>query len=54
MWLEGRTHMRGYHKIIKVARTIADLSGAEAVGAMHMREAIMYRSLDQALEKQRQ
>ena len=46
--------MRGYHKIIKVARTIADLSGAEAIGAIHMREAIMYRSLDQALEKQRQ
>jgi magnesium chelatase family protein len=46
--------MRGYHKIIKVARTIADLNGVEMISAAHMREAIMYRSLDQALEKQRQ
>lgn len=49
-----RLSMRGYHKILKVARTIADLSGADIINATHMREAIMYRSLDQALEKQRQ
>lgn len=46
--------MRGYHKIIKIARTIADLNASNMIGAAHMREAIMYRSLDQALEKQRQ
>lgn len=46
--------MRGYHKIIKVARTIADIAGSQQINAVHMREAIMYRSLDQALEKQRQ
>ncbi|MEX0848677.1 MAG: YifB family Mg chelatase-like AAA ATPase [Candidatus Dependentiae bacterium] len=46
--------MRGYHKIIKVARTIADLANADMIDAKHMREAIMYRSLDQALERQRQ
>ena len=46
--------MRGYHKIIKVARTIADLAGAAMIDKAHMREAIMYRSLDQALERQRQ
>ncbi len=45
--------MRGYHKIIKVARTIADLAGVVMIEAKHMREAIMYRSLDQALERQR-
>ena len=45
--------MRGYHKIIKVARTIADLDDQEVIDTQHMREAIMYRSLDQALEKQR-
>lgn len=46
--------MRGYHKIIKVARTIADLKGNDMIDKSDMREAIMYRSLDQALERSRQ
>jgi len=46
--------MRGYHKIIKVARTIADLKGNDMIDTSDMREAIMYRSLDQALERSRQ
>ena len=45
--------MRGYHKIIKVARTIADLESSELIEAAHLQEAIMYRSLDQYLEQQR-
>jgi len=45
--------MRGYHKILKVARTIADLDGHDTIDIPHIREAIMYRSLDQNLEKQR-
>jgi len=45
--------MRGYHKIIKVARTIADLESSELIDAAHLQEAIMYRSLDQYLEQQR-
>lgn len=46
--------MRGYHKILKVARTMADLDGSELIEVEHIKEAVMYRSLDQSLDKQRQ
>ncbi len=45
--------MRGYHKILKVARTIADIEGHETIDAPHIKEAIFYRSLDQSLERMR-
>jgi magnesium chelatase family protein len=38
--------MRGYHKLLKVARTIADLEESEIIQHAHVQEAIMYRSID--------
>jgi len=34
---------RAYHRVLKVARTLADLAGAEAITASHVAEAIQYR-----------
>lgn len=37
---------RAYHKILKVARTIADLDGSENINSIHIAEAVQYRTMD--------
>jgi magnesium chelatase family protein len=37
---------RAYHRILKVARTIADLACAERISVQHLSEAVGYRRLD--------
>ena len=43
--------MRGYHKVLKVARTIADIDLQEIIEVRHLQEALSYRSLDHYLER---
>ncbi len=39
---------RAYHRVLKIARTIADLDGGGDIATAHVSEAIQYRSLDRA------
>jgi magnesium chelatase family protein len=35
---------RGYYRVLKLARTIADLAGEENIGTTHLAEALQYRA----------
>ncbi|MGD9740539.1 MAG: YifB family Mg chelatase-like AAA ATPase [Bauldia sp.] len=39
----ARLSARGYHRVVKVARTLADLDGAPAIGRIHVAEALSFR-----------
>lgn len=55
-FLESALHqlglsIRAYHRIIKVARTIADLAGKDKIERGHLAEALGYRSMDRLLKR---
>ena len=44
---------RGYHRVLRIARTLADMSSSELVESHHIAEALSYRSLDHLSVKRR-
>jgi magnesium chelatase family protein len=46
-----RLSARGYHRVLRVARTLADLDGAERVGRIHLAEALSYRALTDEIRR---
>jgi magnesium chelatase family protein len=45
-----RLSARGYHRVLKVARTLADLDGRETIGRIHIGEALSYRAGHERLQ----
>jgi magnesium chelatase family protein len=45
---------RAYHRVLRVARTIADLAGEHTIGPVHVSEAIQYRSVERAAGRGRE
>jgi magnesium chelatase family protein len=46
-----RLSARGYHRVLRVARTLADLDGAEKITRLHLAEALSYRALADDLRR---
>ena len=48
-----RLSARGYHRVLRVARTLADLDGADKIGRLHLAEALSYRALAEDVSARR-
>ena len=46
-----RLSARGYHRVLRVARTLADLDGADKISRLHLAEALSYRALAEDLRR---
>ncbi|OJV00131.1 YifB family Mg chelatase-like AAA ATPase [Nitrobacter sp. 62-23] len=46
-----RLSARGYHRVLRVARTLADLDGAGKIGRLHLAEALSYRALAEDIRR---
>ena len=46
-----RLSARGYHRVLRVARTLADLDGADKISRLHLAEALSYRALADDLRR---
>jgi magnesium chelatase family protein len=46
-----RLSARGYHRVLRVARTLADLDGADKIGRLHLAEALSYRVLAEDVKR---
>jgi magnesium chelatase family protein len=46
-----RLSARGYHRVLRVARTLADLDGADVIARLHLAEALSYRALADDLRR---
>jgi magnesium chelatase family protein len=46
-----RLSARAYHRVLRVARTLADLDGAEKITRLHLAEALSYRALADDLQR---
>jgi magnesium chelatase family protein len=49
-----RLSARGYHRVLRVARTLADLDRASSVGRIHLAEALSYRALTDEVRGRRE